>query len=228
MRKLITLGLSLLFFILSAEAQKNTQSYGINTGVNLNTARGNVVYKPAVGVLPGIHLGAYYKINFTNTVALKIMLAYDQMGWAYRSLYFENSNGTGIVKGDVLQKINYLNLPVVAAYSFGKKIKFTAEAGVFTGLLLNNKTITKITEAAAPNTPPSTTKSSSANRKKINYGLVAGAGMALPLTSSTQLHFNCANNFGLANIYKSSPGQPTTTIKTNTFSITAGLSFLIK
>ena len=104
--------------------------------------------------------------------------------------------GNDLGTGDLLEKLNYLNLPVVAEYSFGKKIKFKVDAGFFAGYLLKATAVQKIKEPVA-----STHTFTLTNRKSINFGVSAGAGLQISLTSKIKLDLGIRDNLGLANIY---------------------------
>lgn len=214
------------FFIclfLISNGQKTSTEYGFQTGLNLNSAYGSSVSKDLKGILPGLSIGAHIKINLKKQFGLKMIVAYDQYGWAYRSVYLEDNTGTALGKGDVLFKLNYLNLPVLAEYSFGNKIKFYVDAGMFFGVLLNNWLITKVNEPLSPG-QVTVTKNKSAYRNSTNFGICLGFGTQIPIASKIKLNFDLRNSTGLSNINKSSSAG-SSTIKTNTISILGGLSF---
>jgi hypothetical protein len=212
--------LSTLFF--NSNAQKNKIAYGFNGGINLNSAYANETLKKYSGTMAGLHIDGYFKISMDKHFGLKAILAYDQNGYIYRSLTFSDVIGNDLGTGDLLEKLNYLNVPLLTEYSFGKKIKFYAEAGVFTGYLLKYTIVRKIKEPVS-----SVTKTTSDYRKKVNFGLSAGAGLHIPLNSRKKLVFAVRNNLGLANIYKPQSTEKGT-IKTNSFSIVTGLTFNFK
>ncbi len=222
MKKYISLSLILVNLLLISKAQKNKIEYGFQSGVNINSAYGNGISKTVNGALTGLHIGGHFKIQKTKHFGLKAILAYDQNGWAYRSLTFVDNNGTGLATGDLLSKLNYINLPLLAEYSFGDKIKFNLDAGVFVGYLLSNKMIRKIKEPVA-----STQKTSSSFRKSANLGVSVGGGVQIPVSAKIKLDLGIQNNLGLLNIYKSATTN-TSTIKTNAFSVLCGITFNLK
>lgn len=223
MKKNIFLSLILLSFFLFSSGQKNTIEFGFQSGLNLNSAYGNAINKDYKGVLTGLSIGGHFKVNMTKHFGLKAILSYDQYGWAYRSLTFEDSWGSGLVKGDVLNKLNYLNLPILAEYSFGEKIKFNINGGVFFGYLLNNKMVIIIKEPTVSNN-----ESTSDNYKSANFGLSVGAGVQIPVTAKIKFDFGIRNSTGLTNIYTSNTNNNSSIIKTNSFLILAGVVFNIK
>jgi hypothetical protein len=214
---LVFIGLSF-----TGNAQKNKMAYGFSTGVNLNSAYGNEALKKYSGTMAGLHVGGYFKVSMNEHFGLKAILAYDQNGYIYRSLTFSDVIGNDLGTGDLLEKLNYLNVPLLAEYTFGKKIKFYANAGVFAGYLLKYTIVRKIKEPVA-----SVTKTTSNYRKSLNFGLSAGTGLQIPLTTTIKLDFGLSNNLGLANIYKPESTEKGT-IRTNSFSILSGVTFNLK
>lgn len=210
----------MIFF--TSIAQKNKIAYGFQSGVNLNTAYGNESLKKYAGTTAGLHIEGHFKIDITAHFGLKAILGYDQNGWVYRSLTFTNDVGNDLGSGNLKEKLNYLNLPIIAEYTFGKKIKFYADAGIFAGYLLKYTIVRKIKEPVA-----STTKTTSDFRKATNYGFTAGVGLQFPIASKIKLDFGLRNNLGLANIYKPVSTE-NGTIKTNSLSILAGVTCSLK
>ena len=141
MKKHFLLSLFLVALFFFTKAQKNTIEYGFETGVNINAAYGSGISKSYCGNTAGLHAGGHFKIQMSKHVGIKAILVYDQNGWAYNALTFDSNNGTGLETGDLLNKLNYLNLPIVAEYSIGKKIKLNLDGGIFVGVLLSNKMI---------------------------------------------------------------------------------------
>lgn len=216
---LLLMGISFCFVQLSG-AQSNTYEYGLHGGININSAFGSSINAAYKGTLPGLSLGAHVKINTSTHFGIKASIDYDQQGWAYRSLAFEDMTGTTFAKGDVLRKLNYLNVPIVAEYAVGKNIKFKANAGVFFGVLLSNQIVTQITDPFPPNTESTTRSKSQQNIQATNFGLSAGAGLQIPISNKMKLDFDFRNHYGLSNIYKKE-----NTLRLNTFSILLGLTF---
>jgi opacity protein-like surface antigen len=221
MKKLLST-LILLQVLLITHAQKATIEYGFQAGVNISTAYGDGVDKQSQSPLTGLHLGGHLKIKKTEHWGYTFLLSYDQIGWKYESLVFESTTGNGLVNADVLFKLNYLNLPVLVSYSFGKKVKVHVDGGVFVGVLLNNKLI----QQPIPPSEEPRTEVSSTYRRTMNYGLSLGSGVQMPIAKKLKLDVDVRNNLGLANIYKAQgQGSDASSIKTNNFTVSAGLTF---
>lgn len=214
------------FFIATfthGQSQTRSIEYGFAAGININSASGSAVNKTYNEPLLGFNVGGHVKLNTSKRFGIKAILRYEQHGWAYRSLTFEDITGTTLSKGDVLFKMNYLNLPLLAEYSFGNKLKFTLGGGLFVGFLLNNEVTTKINQPITPN-PVTITQYRSDGIKSTNFGLSFSAGVQVPFSSKIQLAFSLHESYGLQNINKSQ-GLTRTTVKTNTLAINAGVVF---
>lgn len=222
MKRIIFIAIFINLF-LSSIAQKGKIEYGFEPGLNISTAHGDGVSKDYMSPLSGLHMGGYMKINRDEHWGFKFLLSYDKIGWIYKSLSIQNNTGTGLVTADILFNLDYLNMPVLVEYSFGKKLKLNFAGGPFLGILLNNKIVTNLRQPIPPNQEASSQVSSN-NRESLNFGLSLGTGIQIPIASKIKLDFNLRNNIGVTNIYKSNSGQGST-IKINTFSILAGLTF---
>ena len=221
--KRILLSLFLINLILVSKAQKAKIEYGFQSGINISTVYGNGVFGDYRSPLTGFHIGGHLKVSKTENWGLKFIISYDNIGWIYKSLTIENSAGTGVMNADISIKLNYLNIPVLAEYSFGKKVKINIDGGGFLGILLNNKIVTDLNPPIPPGEEAST-QTSGDNRKSTNLGLSLGTGIQIPLASKLKLDFNFRDNLGLTNIIKSQSADARET-KTNSFTISAGLTF---
>ncbi len=221
--KRIFLSLFLFNLLLVCKGQKAKFEYGFQSGLNISSSYGDAFSQVKRGPLTGLHIGGHLKVSKTENWGFKFLISYDNIGWIYKSLTIENSAGTGLMNVDISVKHNYLNIPVLAEYTFGKKVKIIVDGGFFLGILLSNKVITEVKEPIPPNQVP-TMESSSSARKGTNFGLSLGAGIQIPIASKLTLDFNVRDNLGLTSINKSESSY-SVKMKTNTITISAGLSF---
>ncbi|MBP6023353.1 porin family protein [Ferruginibacter sp.] len=209
---------AIMLIAIKSNAQKHSWEYGFQAGININSAYGSAVNKDYKSTLTGVGIGGHIQYNLSNHVGITAMPQYDQNGWSYRNLTFESTSGGIFDKGDVLMKKNYLNLPVLATYTTGKKTRFTMGTGVFLGLLLSNHFVVKRKEPTI-----SSTKSTSSNTKSFNFGIAANAGIQIPLRQKLKLVIVIHDNYGLVNTNKTTTAY-TSTIKTNALSLITGLT----
>jgi hypothetical protein len=217
MKKNIFFAIIFTGFFFVCKAQKNNVEYGFQAGANCSWAYGKYVARAQNSVYTGFHLGGHFKKEITRHFGVKAILAYDQIGSLSRPLVFENSTSTGLVNGEAINKLGYLDLPVLAEWAFGNKVKFNVNAGFFVGYLLKNTLIIKTDEPGVPQ------KSSSASRRSMNFGTSFGTGIQVPIKHAIKLDIGIQDNLGLSKTYK---GGSTT--KINSFSITGGLTFTLK
>jgi len=213
----------LLMCCVLAYQNSNAQNidYGFHSGININSARGTALSTPYKKTLIGLNIGGHIKFNITRYFGIKLQPQYDQNGWAYRNLYFTTGGGNSIGQGDALTRLSYINLPVLAEYTVGNKIKFHIAAGGFVGVLVKSELITRITDPVPPN-ETSTTKSKSDSWQTINAGLSFGAGLQIPAGKNLKIDIQVLDNYGLGNINK--PGNSShTTVKTNALGLFAGI-----
>ena len=222
--KRILLSLFLINLFIIGNGQKSKFEYGFQSGLNISSSYGDAFSQVKRGPLTGLHIGGHLKVTKTENWGFKFLVSYDNIGWIYKSLTLEsNTSSTGLMNVDISIKLNYLNMPVLAEYSFGNKIKINVDGGFFLGILLNNKVITEVKEPIPPNQEP-ILESSSIARKGTNFGLSLGSGVQIPIASRLTLDFNVRDNLGLTSINKSQSSY-SVGMKTNTFTISAGLSF---
>jgi hypothetical protein len=219
MKKLFTCSLLFACFYVSSFAQEKKFEFGLHAGLNLNTVRTDVFPGTQTGSLLGANFGFDLGFKCSEHFGIKAMPQIDQNGWAFRSVYLEGTPpGAPLQKGDILVRLAYLNLPVLAHYSFGEKVKFNAGAGGFAGLLIDNLLVTKPSKNSGPELHKTT--SSSDSYKSLNYGLSFSAGVQLPLNKRLKLNLGLLENLGLASINKSGGS-----IRTNALTTMVGVIF---
>ncbi len=219
-RLLIISILTGLFF--SCKSQTTKFEYGFQGGLNNNYFIGKGLNKDHNGILTGLSIGGHVKMKTSERFGLKILLSYDENGYAYRSLTLENSTGTGFLKADILYRHNYINMPVLTEYSFGSKVKINFDAGAFIGVMLNSEVITKYKQPLPPG-QHAEVRSSSNNYHPLNYGISLGFGIQIPVASKITLDFDLRNHTGLDNVVKLNRNNHRQ--EANCFAILGGLSF---
>ncbi|MBC7867951.1 MAG: PorT family protein [Gloeobacteraceae cyanobacterium ES-bin-316] len=219
----LLLSICILSFLYSP-AQNKKITYGFLGGINFNSAHGSGIDKDRCSILRGINAGSFVKLTTSKNFALRAGVEYDELGYSYRDLSFETSAGNGLVRGDLFVERNYLNFPVSGEYSFGNKTRFYTNAGVFFGVLLNNKTTFKPSYDSENSL---SFRSNAALLSNINYGLVVGTGVEVPIGKCLKAGFSLQNKLGLKNINKSGSSAAETTIKTNAVSIGCSIGFAL-
>lgn len=114
--------------------------------------------------------------------------------------------------------LNYLELPVLAKFSWGRTLQFYADAGFYAGYLLHAEEKTKGTsiiyeddKGQDPLTVqgyPVPAQDFTANTditsslKRFNVGVTGGVGLALPMDARNKIFFDARFEYGFINIQK--------------------------
>lgn len=220
MRKYFFLLLLPIIIPLVNQAQNHSLEYGFTGGLTINSSSGSGVEGTKQSNFTGMSIGGQVKLNTSHQFGFRMIAEFAQLGWKYPSLTFADS--ANLYKGSVTFKMSYFNVPIMAEFSFGRKLRYYFDGGLFVGVLLKSQNITKLPGSPTPNT----TSTSSDYRKKINYGLAGGIGLELPLSSKMNIHLSCRDMAGLANVYKQA-GFPGTKIILNSLSVNTGIAWRI-
>lgn len=171
-----------------ANAQGDLQ-FGVKGGLNLSTVSVSDGYSGyTYSSLANFNLGAFLKIPVTRHFSIQPELYYSGEG------YKDVDQSTGYTYSE---HINYLNIPVLAKYTF--PVGFFLETGPQLDLKLNAKQ-----KEAGYTTDVSTDYNSA------EFAWAFGAGFKIPMAPvAVDLRYN----FGITNIYNdpnygSGPGQP--------------------
>jgi hypothetical protein len=115
--------------------------------------------------------------------------------------------------------LNYLELPVMARFSWGRTLIFYANGGPYMGYLLHAEEKTKgtstiyedakgdpLTIQGYPVPPQDFTANTdiTSSIKRFNVGATGGVGLALPLAPRDKVFFDARFEYGFINIQKSS------------------------
>lgn len=221
MKKFLSLLFSFILTISISHAQEQSKyEVGFQGGWVLGTANGSAVDNPFKDALSGVGFGLNIKKNLNERFAFKLGISYEQMGWAYRNLALVStppSPGSIFTYADILQRQSYINVPVLAEYSFGNKLQLHLNAGPFIGFLLNSNTTIDYENDQFPDE-----KSSNKNIKPFIAGAATGLGLSYPITSTIKVSLQGSQQFGLMNVGKNASSITT---KLSSFSLTTGLSF---
>ena len=208
MKKILTTLLILSGIYTVAFSQtKNTAEFGINVGYNA----ANVTY-PGSNVnsdyTSGLNLGFSAEYYFSDRWSIKGKLSYDQKGWGNGYLILpDNSEIDG-----VNFHLNYLTVPVMANWHFGRTRNWYLHFGPYVGFLLNT----------------SESSNSGQNIKDAfnttEFGFDAGIGVKFPVSNHVKLFIEADGQGGFNNVFKNSDG----TVQSERSSINFGVLFPLK
>ena len=185
MKKILTT-LSILLGIYSASfAQtKTTSEFGFGIGYNSSTVSISETGQQNSSYGSGFNAGVSGDFYFSNRWSIKAKLSYDQKGWNNGFLSF--NDGT-VIEG-VNYHLNYLTVPVMANWHFGRTRNWYLDFGPYAGFLLS-----------------ANESSNSANIKPLfnstDFGLAFGIGVKIPVSEKAKLFLEYDGQGGLTNIF---------------------------
>ncbi len=199
MKKLLTTCCLALGIYCSSFAQtKNTVEFG--GGIGYNAA--SVAYSGTgqnTAYTGGFNAGFSAEYYFSDRWSMKGKLSYDQKGWG--SGFLSYSDGTQI--NGINFHLNYLTIPVMANWHFGRTREWYLNFGPYLGLLLNS------TESS----------NSGADIKSAfnttDAGLAAGIGVKFPVANHVKLFLEIDGQSGFTNIFKVSDGTSVQNIRSS-------------
>lgn len=174
MKQKFALVVVLCMFVVAA----NAQSFGVKAGLSFPSQSyewGSFSYDPEM--FTGFHAGVVAELPLLGNLYVNTGLLYAQKGSKIDDL------GT-----EVINKFNYLELPVNLAYKVGiGPLAIFPQAGVFFDYALNGKTVSENVSQAI--------NFKEDGLKQVDFGLNVGAGVQVSLLQVTVNY-----GFGLVNI----------------------------
>jgi len=157
-------------------------SFGVKGGLNLSSANGK--WAQGAESRSGIAAGGYLTLGLLPSIALQPEILYSQKGWKASGLA-SNIPWTGEYR------VNYLEIPLLAKYTFGLLVKPFVLAGPYFATRMG--TTWKETEGGT-----TTTGSMDDYIKTTDLGFVLGAGVSTPVKLSFEARYS--NSF--STVYK--------------------------
>lgn len=224
----------LLFFTTNfAQAQRSKIELGIEGGPNISTFFESRTYKKndhthsALQPKYGSSLGLSFQVNFRKNVSLRTGIAFEQNNYSYTTNYSDAGTTQG-GSGSGSAHYEYLKLPVLARFTYGEKVHFFFNTGIFFSLLTKQ---TEYSEGTNYHMVGETIYSSSykntfsdiSNYKKFDFGVVGGLGIGVPVQKRWYFSLEARDNFGISNILlKNSYDR---TLRTNSINLLLGISY---
>ena len=183
MKKNLTLLVILLGIYSVSCAQTKTKSeFGFNIGFN-TSATLDVLSTSTNGI--GFNAGVSGDYYFSNRWSIKAKLSYDQKGWTQGVGLFGEPDGfeTGHLT------LNYLTVPLMANWHFGKTRNWFLDVGPYAGFLMN----------ASLNNADIKPRF-----KSTDFGFAFGIGVKFPIAEKAKLFLEYDAQTSLTNIFNSS------------------------
>ncbi|HTD42250.1 MAG TPA: porin family protein [Mucilaginibacter sp.] len=208
MKKTLTT-LLILFGICSASfaQRRDAVEFGANIGYNA----ASVSYSGSgysSDYTSGLNLGFSAEYYFSNRWSIKGKLIYDQKGWGNGYLILpDNSEIDGV---DI--HLNYLTIPVMANWHFGRTRNWYLHFGPYVGFLLDANESSNSGLDIKP----------AFNSTEIGFD--AGVGVKFPVSNHVKLFIELDGQGGFNNVIKYSDG----TVQTERSSINFGVLFPLR
>lgn len=142
--------------------------------------------------------GMSYQYNFTKNVGLHAEVNYERKGDIYYLLSSYNQ-GT-YINSHAYDRINYITVPVMARFTFGKSVRFFVNGGMYAGLTISARRITNdsyYTPGADVAYKKVATNTDITNDiRQMDAGVVMGAGVLLPVGKVGAFTLEARNNTG--------------------------------
>ncbi|MBS1527058.1 MAG: PorT family protein [Bacteroidetes bacterium] len=208
MKKILITIAFILGISVGALAQRaNTGEFGVNIGLNTSTIQDasgyNADYKA------GVNFGVSGEYYFSGRWGIKAKAIFDQKGWANGTLFLPD----GSEIDGVDYRLNYITIPVMADWHFGRRRNWYLNFGPYLGFLTN---ASETSNSADVNPLFNTT----------DVGIAFGIGVKIPVSNTASIFFEYDGQGGLTDL--SSPLNNGGTYQNIRNSFNVGLLFPLR
>jgi hypothetical protein len=202
MKKIFTTLLLTIGIYSLALAQRGKTEFGLGIGYNTAYVTAGNSYQ-STDPIGGFNVALSADYYFSDSWSIKAKLTYDQKGWANGFLDL----GTTQID-NVDYKLNYITVPVMANWHFGRSKNWFLDFGPYVGFL------TSATESYSGSNVKSSFSST-------DGGLALGIGIKIPVSNKTKFFIEYDAQAGVVNIFQTS----NTTVLNSRGSFNIGLDF---
>ncbi|RYZ98188.1 MAG: PorT family protein [Sphingobacteriaceae bacterium] len=182
--------------------EKGTNEISANIGYNASTvtagSQTNSDYRQ--GFNAGISLDHYFSASWS----IKGRLIYDQKGWDRGYIGFEDGSST-----ITDYKLDYLTVPVLANWHFGRTKNWYLQFGPYVGFLLSAKGSAGIGDLKP-------------YMASTDIGFDLGIGVRFPVSDKTKLFIELNGQGGGSDVFKNNSGS---TVRNSVSSVNIGFAF---
>jgi len=203
MKKLFTVLLLTATSLTAFSQEKGSFELGFNVGYNTASVRSGSDVNGSTR--SGFNFAGFGDYFFSDRWSIKAKLIYDQKGW--NKGYFTNLDNNQSFETDY--HMDYLTIPVMANWHFGKKRNWYLNFGPYAGILLSAKETRFDTDLKSI-------------MNSTDVGLAFGVGVKIPVSSRIKILLEVDGQEGFADIVKDNQGS---TIMNTRGGFNAGLVF---
>lgn len=174
-----------------------------------------------LGISPGLNIEYF----FNTHISLRTGLSYNQKGALYKEIQLTDDTGQSNGVADSNLNFDFISLPILISYykNVNKSVNLYINGGIFIGIPLNHE----YTYMSDDN-PPVEKSFESWDSEKVDFGLLFGIGVYIPINSKFIFDIGIKEYWGLVNIF----GGPSELIgsgeiKTNSIGILLSLRYKI-
>lgn len=186
----------ILIFTLSqlppSKAQENKFAFGVFGGPTYVTYFGNAILDAYRQPQFAFSTGLSSQFNINKHWSIKAGIAFEQKGIKSKFPTFTSESIYSI------SKMNYFTMPVLCKFTYGEKLIFFTNAGIYSGLFIN-----EISIIYGDGIQKSKNKSNSTSLEKFDYGAVLGFGFGKKFKNNLGVSFELRANYGFKNLAKS-------------------------
>ena len=142
MKKLKTILIIFLFFMVNNIIFAQNISIGLKNGINKSTVKAGDIGHNKVISIKGDNFGLIVNYKFSGLVFLLTGLDFEQKGFEFKQYYSPGYIGDGSYWG--MYKLKYITIPLLANIEFGKSIKYYGYTGLYMSLLSNAENRTTV------------------------------------------------------------------------------------
>jgi hypothetical protein len=207
-----------------AFSQNNRITVGIQGGLNSTSIReGKYPHYASTSPRYGYSTGLTFAWNSSRHFSLQTGILMDHKVYSWQTSTSNDFPVTSTYTKSI-SSFDYLTLPILSRFTFGKKVNFFVNAGVFIGVLVSQQDALEIENYSSSglNSYHSSEKRKDHNIKDYNpvdIGVAGGFGIGIPIKKQWSISIEARDCIGLVNTKVSQD------IKTNTLSLLVGVNY---
>ncbi|MNU65562.1 hypothetical protein D3C71_548560 [compost metagenome] len=234
MNHLKTLLIALLALPQFSQAQNSKIQLGIEGGLNRsqfltdNKNGSNNLYnrnysgniRPSAGII--------FQVNTKSFFSFKTGISFDRKAYTTKT---ENNNAQlqSTYQSRDVNTFDYISLPLLGKLTFGKKVQFFLNAGVYFAFLVDQNILSEGTSSLVWEGENYYNEFSSNNSiidryKRRDFGLIGGLGLGVPIKKHWYISLEAREVVGLLNLYNSTKYKNPPTKNAN-FNMLLGISY---
>jgi hypothetical protein len=207
MKKIFTTLFMVLGVYTLVQAQNKSKGAEFGIGIGYNAAYVSTGSNQTTSAKSGFNFGVSLDNYFSDRWSLKVKAIYDQKGWAKGFLTVGTTNYPSVD-----YKLNYITVPVMANWHFGKTRNWYLNFGPYVGFLTS----------ATVQIPNGSNVDVKSVFNSVDGGLDLGIGVKFPVSSKSNFYIEYDGQSGVGNIFQTSTGG---SVQSARASFNIGLTF---